>query len=73
MVNPPMPASNSSVLAFRCVQAPVAYRTSMVMAERSETVCMHGDTFFGKQVTARDGSLWLSVESNNLFLPIQDV
>eukprot|EP00438_Fugacium_kawagutii_P000629 Skav224351 [mRNA] locus=scaffold2411:266606:267331:- [translate_table: standard] len=70
MVNPPnMLASNSKVHAFRCVQASVVYRTSMVMAEKSERVCMHGDTFFAKQVTARDGSLWLSVESNNLFLP----
>eukprot|EP00438_Fugacium_kawagutii_P035634 Skav213437 [mRNA] locus=scaffold2160:92874:93578:+ [translate_table: standard] len=58
-------------VAFRCVQASVGYRTSTVVADKGTSrVCMHGDTFFGKYVTATDGSLWLSDESNNLFLPL---
>eukprot|EP00438_Fugacium_kawagutii_P025412 Skav235448 [mRNA] locus=scaffold2206:232951:234133:- [translate_table: standard] len=56
--------------AFRCIQDTVAHRTSMVMAEKSERMCFHGDTFFGRRVRATDGSLWLFVESNNLFLPL---
>ena len=57
-------------LAFRCVEASVAYRTSKAMAEKSESVCSKGDAFFGKRLTAKDGSLWLSNESNALFLPL---
>eukprot|EP00438_Fugacium_kawagutii_P007642 Skav216795 [mRNA] locus=scaffold2110:1480:2181:- [translate_table: standard] len=57
-------------LAFRCLQGSVAYRTSTVMAEKSEAICSKGETFFGKRVTAKDGSLWLCNESKNLFLPL---
>ena len=62
-VFPPM------TLAFRCVQASITYRTFTAMAEKSKSVCSKGDTFFGKRLTAQDGSLWLSNESNGLFLP----
>ena len=61
-VFPPM------TLAFRCVQASITYRTFTAMAEKSKSVCSKGDTFFGKRLTAQDGSLWLSNESNGLFL-----
>eukprot|EP00438_Fugacium_kawagutii_P008099 Skav222120 [mRNA] locus=scaffold1181:543605:544714:- [translate_table: standard] len=65
-----VPTCDPALAAFRCIQAAVAYRTSMIMAETSERTCFHGDTFFGRRVTTTDGSLWLYVESNNLFLPL---
>eukprot|EP00438_Fugacium_kawagutii_P001211 Skav223407 [mRNA] locus=scaffold350:57259:76318:- [translate_table: standard] len=57
-------------LAFRCIHAPVAYRTSMLTEEKGIGICSKGDTFFAKRVTANDGSLWLCNESKNLFLPL---
>ncbi|CAE7323615.1 KIF3C [Symbiodinium sp. CCMP2592] len=59
--------------AWRCVVGPsntVAYRTSTTMCEKEGSVCSGGDTFFGKSVTAEDGSLWLWKESEGLFLPL---
>ncbi|CAE7027292.1 unnamed protein product [Symbiodinium natans] len=40
------------------------------MCEKEGSVCSGGDTFFGKSVTAEDGSLWLWNESKGLFLPL---
>ena len=64
------------MLAWRCVAEPaigvtkVAYRTSTTLAEKSRRTCSEGETFFGKSVTGQDGSMWLSNESNGLFLPL---
>ena len=40
------------------------------MGEKSEFTCSEGATFFGKSVTAQDGSKWLWNETNGLFVPL---
>ena len=59
-----------SLLAWKCVQPSVAYRTTWSMSEKSELICSQGDSFFGKSLTASDGSKWLCNEANGLFLPL---
>eukprot|EP00434_Breviolum_minutum_P014530 symbB.v1.2.012814.t1/scaffold884.1/size313170/26 len=59
-----------SLLAWKCVQPSVAYRTTWSMSAKSELICSQGDSFFGKSLTASDGSKWLCNEANGLFLPL---
>ena len=59
-----------SLLAWKCVQPSVAYRTTWSMSEKSALICSQGDSFFGKSLTASDGSKWLCNEANGLFLPL---
>ena len=68
---------DAGTVAGSSVTLPYCTSTSMSQNGGSIAGCADGDTFFGKSVTAEDGSvtaedgsLWLSNESNRLFLPL---
>mmetsp|Transcript_10541 Transcript_10541/g.11583 ORF Transcript_10541/g.11583 Transcript_10541/m.11583 type:complete len:272 (-) Transcript_10541:191-1006(-) len=58
------------LLAWRCLQPSVAYRSSPSMADIASAVCSKGDAFVGYEIEAPDGSMWLHDPVKQLYLPL---